>query len=57
MREALGYHIDEMKNRLIEESVIVLQRAVRGYITRTRYEQTKAANLIIQTAVRGWIAR
>lgn len=57
MKEWLGYQLDELKNTLIEAAVLKLQRYLRGFLTRKQYQSMKKSSVIVQAAVRGWIAK
>ena len=57
MKEWLGYQLDELKNTLIESAVLKLQRYMRGFLTRKQYKNMKKSSVIVQSAVRGWIAK
>ena len=57
MKEWLGYQLDELKNTLIEGAVLKLQRYLRGFLTRKQYQNMKKSSVIVQAAVRGWIAK
>lgn len=57
MKEWLGYQLDELKNTLIEGAVLKLQRYLRGFLTRKQYQSMKKSSVIVQAAVRGWIAK
>ena len=57
VKEWLGYQLDELKNTLIEAAVLKLQRYTRGFLTRKQYTSIKKSSVILQSAVRGWIAK
>ena len=57
MKEWLGYQLDELKTTLIETAVLKLQRHLRGFLTRRHYQNMKKSSVIVQAAVRGWIAK
>ena len=57
MKEWLGYQLDELKNSLMQDAVLKLQRYMRGFLTRKQYEKMKKSSVVVQAAVRGWIAK
>ena len=57
MKEWLGYQLDELKNTMIEGAVLKLQRHIRGFLTRRQYEKMQKSSVVVQAAVRGWMAK
>ena len=57
MKEWLGHQLDEIKNTLIDSAVLKLQRYMRGFLTRKQYTNMKKSSIVVQSAVRGWIAK
>ena len=57
MKEWLGYQLDELKSTVIEVAVLRIQRYLRGFLTRKQYKNMKKSSLIVQAAVRGWMAK
>ena len=57
MKEALSYHLDDLKNTKLEKAIIVLQVMAKGFLARKRYLRERQAVLAIQSAIRSYLAR
>lgn len=57
LKEALGYHLEEERNKVLQEAVLCLQRHTRGLIQRQKFRSKQRAAVMLQSAVRAWQAR
>ncbi|XP_053214006.1 unconventional myosin-IXb-like [Panonychus citri] len=57
MRESEKLALDDMLHQEILRRIIVLQRWVRTWITRKRFQQMRQASVVLQTHVRRWLAQ
>lgn len=57
MRESEKLALDDMLHQEILRRIITLQRWVRTWITRKRFQQMRQASVVLQTHVRRWLAQ
>lgn len=57
MRESLEAILEKHKQDIQEVEVLKLQRQVRGYLARRKFERMKRSAVVIQSAYRGWVVR
>ena len=57
MKESLGYDLDARRNDVVARAVVRIQCLARTFLQRQRYQRTRRASIVLQAAVRRWIAR
>ncbi|XP_015791886.1 unconventional myosin-IXa [Tetranychus urticae] len=57
MRESEKLALDDMLHQEILRRIITLQRWVRTWITRKRFQQMRQAVVVLQTHIRRWLAQ
>jgi myosin heavy subunit len=57
MRESLEYHLEKERSLLLNKAASTIQRTIKGYIQRKRFEKQRQAVVILQKQYRRWIEK
>lgn len=57
MKESFEQRLDEVCGKIKIDSVLILQKSIRGYLARKSFLRTLESTRKIQVALQGWIAR
>ena len=57
LKDAQDVYIEHMREQVLANKILVLQRSIRGWAQRRKFVRAKHSALLIQSAWRGYVAR
>jgi len=55
MRESLEYYLEKERSQLLNQAASTIQRTIKGFIQRKKFEKQRQAIIILQKQYRRWI--
>ncbi|XP_014247796.1 myosin-VIIa isoform X2 [Cimex lectularius] len=57
LKDAHDLYLEQERDRVLTRNIVVLQKSIRGWVYRRRYQRMKAAAMVIQKYWQGWAQR